>query len=86
MADNNNKAEECLRKALAMEPENSGYMLGLAYFLIDKDRNINEGIELADKVIKKNPDAMSSLHIKGWALYKQGKYRKHLNSFRKAGI
>ena len=67
-----------------MEPENSGYMVGLAYFLIDKDRNINEGIELADKVLKKNPDAIASLHTKGWALYKQGKYMEALELLQKS--
>ena len=84
MAGDNNKAEECLRKALAMEPENSGYMVGLAFFLIDKDRNINEGIELADKVLNRNPDAITSLHIKGWALYKQGKYMEALELLQKS--
>jgi tetratricopeptide (TPR) repeat protein/TolB-like protein len=84
MAGNNNKTEECLRKALAMEPKNGGYIANLAYFLIDKDRNLNEGIELADKVLKKNPDAINALHNKGWALYKQGKYMEALELLQKS--
>ena len=31
-------------------------MNNLAYFLIDKDRNINEGLELVDKALKISPD------------------------------
>ena len=47
----------------------------LAYFLIDKDRNINEGLELVDKALKLSPDNYNYLHTKGWGLYKQGKYQ-----------
>jgi tetratricopeptide (TPR) repeat protein len=84
MAGNYDKEEECLRKALALEPENGGLMVSLAYFLIEKDRNINEGIELVDKVLKKYPDAMNPLSIKGWGLYKQGKYQEALDLLQKS--
>ncbi len=39
------KAEKYYRKALSLEPENPERMNNLAYFLIDNDRNINEGME-----------------------------------------
>jgi Tfp pilus assembly protein PilF len=72
------KAEEYYRKALSLDPENRNIMNYLGYFLIDKDVNINEGLELAEKVLKLNPDAMNASHNKGWALYKQGKYQEAL--------
>jgi len=72
------KAEEYYRKALSLDPENRNRMNSLGYFLIDKDVNINEGLELAEKVLKLNPDAMNASHNKGWALYKQGKYQEAL--------
>lgn len=84
MAGNDDEAEKCLRKALAMEPENKVYMSNLAYFLIDKDKTVNEGIELADKVLKENPEAVGALHSKGWALYKQGKYIEALDVLQKS--
>jgi tetratricopeptide (TPR) repeat protein len=70
------KAEECYRQALSSEPENSARVDNLAYFLIDKDRNVNEGLELIDKALGLSPDDYSFLHTKGWGLYKQGKYNE----------
>jgi Tfp pilus assembly protein PilF len=69
-----NKAEEYYRKALSVLPKSPSLMNNLAYFLIDKDRNINEGMELVNKGLELNPDEYSFLHTKGWGLYKQGKY------------
>jgi hypothetical protein len=40
----------------------------LAYFLIDKDLNINEGIELVDNALELSADHYSFLHTKGWGL------------------
>ena len=48
----------------------------LAYFLIDKDRNIIEGLELVDDALKQSPDNYNYLHTKGWGLFKQGKYQE----------
>ena len=45
------KAEEYYRQALSLEPESPGRLNNLAYFLIDKDRNINEGLKLVDKAL-----------------------------------
>jgi uncharacterized protein HemY len=53
-------------------------MNDLAYFLIDKDRNTNEGVQLIDRVLKFRPDNFNFLHTKGWGLYKQGKYQEAL--------
>jgi tetratricopeptide (TPR) repeat protein len=75
-ADILDKAEENFRKALSFEPENPDRLNYLAYFLIDKNRNINEGLEFADKLVKLSPDNQSYLHTKGWGLFKQGKYRE----------
>jgi tetratricopeptide (TPR) repeat protein len=71
-----NKVEKYYRQALSLEPENLLRINNLAYFLIDKDRNINEGLELVDKALELNPDNYGSLHGKGWGLYKQGKYQE----------
>jgi len=72
------KAEENYRRALLLESENPVRMNNLAYFLINKNRNIDEGLELADKALKSNPENFTYLHTKGWGLYKQGKYREAL--------
>jgi len=71
-----NKAEEYYRQALLLTPENPQYMYYLAYFLIDKDRDINEGLKLVEKALVLNPDNYEYLDTKGWGLYKQGKYKE----------
>ena len=70
------KAEESHRKALALEPDSTDRMNSLAYFLIDKDRNVNEGLGLADILLKVSPENYNYLHTKGWGLYKQRKYEE----------
>jgi tetratricopeptide (TPR) repeat protein len=70
------KAETYYREALLLEPDNPSRMNNLAYFLIGKDQNINEGLELADKALELSPDHYNYLDTKGWGLYKQGKYQE----------
>jgi tetratricopeptide (TPR) repeat protein len=72
------KAEEYYRKALSLEPEKPLRMNDVAYFLIDKDRNLKEGMELVNKALELNPEDYNYMHTKGWGLYKQGKYKEAL--------
>jgi tetratricopeptide (TPR) repeat protein len=81
MLDN---AEKYYHQALSLEPENPVIINTLAYFLIDKDRSINEGMELVEKALKLRPDNYSYLHCKGWGLYKQGKYQEALDILQKS--
>ena len=73
-ADILDKAEEYYRKALLLDLENPERLNTLAYFLIDKDRNVIEGLELVEKALELRPDHYDYLHTKGWGLYKMGKY------------
>ena len=78
------KAEEYFRQALSLESASPVRMNALAYFLIDKDRNINEGLEFVDKALKLSPDSYYVLHTKGWGLYKKGKYQEALDILQKS--
>jgi len=78
------QAEINIRKSFASAPEDPGIMNFLAYILIDKDRNINEGLELADKALKLSPEDYDCLHTKGWGLYKQGRYQEALETLQKS--
>jgi tetratricopeptide (TPR) repeat protein len=78
------KAEEYRRKALALEPENWVRMNNLAYILIDKERNSEEGLELIDRALKLSPNTYNLYHWKGWGFYKQGKYKEALELLEKA--
>lgn len=78
------KAEEINRQALSLEPENPARMNSLAWFLINEDRNINEGLEIIDKALELKPDEAYYLDTKGWGLYKQGKYKEALEFLEKS--
>jgi Tfp pilus assembly protein PilF/TolB-like protein len=69
-------AEEYYRQVHLLEPENPEMMNQLAYFLIDRDRNINEGLELVGKALVLSPENYEYLDTKGLGLYKQGKYQE----------
>ena len=78
------KAEEYYRRALSLQPENPNIMNSLAWLLIDKEININEGLELVDKTLELNPDNSAILDTKGWGLFKLGKYKEALELIEKA--
>lgn len=77
------KAEEYYRKALSLE-HNGNRLNDLAYFLVDKDRNVNEGMEFVAKALNIEPDNYSYLHTRGWGLFKQGKYDEALEILQKS--
>jgi len=83
-ADLPEKAEEYYRQALWSEPENPWMLYLLARFLIEKDRNINEGLELIDKALKINPQSSYFFDSKGWGLYKQSRYNEALECLEKS--
>ena len=78
------KAEEYYRKVLSSAPERPARMNNLAWFLIDNDRNINEGLDLIDNALKLEPDNYIYLDTKGWGLFKQGKYQEALEFLEKS--
>jgi tetratricopeptide (TPR) repeat protein len=78
------KAEEYYRMAFTLDSANSDRINDLAWFLIDKDRNISEGLDLVDRRLDLSPEDFYSLYTKGFGLYKQGKYREALNIFQKS--
>jgi TolB-like protein/Tfp pilus assembly protein PilF len=79
-----NKGEEYYRLAHSLEPEDTVWTNNLAYFLIDKQRNINEGLELVDKALNLQPENYNYLHTKGWGLYRQGKSEESLEILQKS--
>ena len=78
------KAEEYFRMAIDMEPEIAYWYYYLAWHLIDKDRDIDEGLELINKALELSPEyERLFLDCKGWGLYKQGKYEEALELLEK---
>jgi tetratricopeptide (TPR) repeat protein len=83
-ADIPDKAEKYYREAVAKEPDKPLRMNNLAWFLIENNRNINEGLELINKALDINPDNYLFFDTKGWGLYKQGKYKEALEFLNKS--
>jgi len=75
-ADYPERAEECYRQAQKAEPESIEWINNLGFFLIDNDRNIDEGLGLIENVLISRPDNYRLLDSKGWGLYKKGKYQE----------
>lgn len=72
------EAESYYRKAIEQEPDNLNWKNDFAWFLVDKEVNIEEGLELVEEVLDYAPEYWPALDTKGWGLYKQGKYEEAL--------
>jgi len=68
------QAEIHYRKAIEINPQIVYHKYMLAQFLINNGININEGMELVEKKLATDPTNELALKLKGWGLYKQGKY------------
>ena len=78
------KSEEYFRKALSLEPEKPARLNSLGWFLINTNRNIDEGLEMVDKALKLSPDNYTFLDCKGWGLYKKKQYQAALELLQKS--
>jgi tetratricopeptide (TPR) repeat protein len=67
------QAEKIYRRALAINPQNFDLMNDLASLLISNNINIAEGMELAKRALKNNPENGNYLYTYGLGLYKQDK-------------
>lgn len=72
------RAESSYRKAIELEPENPDVIHDLAWFLIDKEINVDEGLKLVEISLELDPDNYHYLDTKGWGLSKQGRHTEAL--------
>jgi tetratricopeptide (TPR) repeat protein/TolB-like protein len=77
-------AEIFYRQALSYEPDNPGWLNNLAWLLIEKNRDVSEGLQLVDRALGSDPSNYLYLDCKGWGLYRQGKYREALDLLEKS--
>lgn len=83
-SDNIGKAEKNLRDAYALQPDDPGIINSLAYLLIDKELNTEEGLGLAREGLRIKPDDHYLLHTLGWGLAKSGRYNEALDILNKS--
>lgn len=70
------KAEECYRKALALEPDKPEKVMALANFLMENKIDLDDVQQLMDKAIALASDSVvryNCYDTKGWAKYLQGR-------------
>jgi len=72
------RAEEHFRKAYNLDPENRDMIFNLIWVLIRSGINVEEGLELSQKSLKKYPDNNFLLWMNGLALHKSGKHDEAL--------
>jgi tetratricopeptide (TPR) repeat protein len=70
------QSEFHIRKAFQMDPKNQTSIFYLAYFLIDYNVNVDEGLELVNKSLEIKPNSRILILLKGIGKYKQGKYEE----------
>jgi len=73
------KAEAYYRDAIKKDPDDPYWVYEFAWFLIDKEIDIEEGLALAEGILEKYPEHWPSIDAKGWALYKLGRSEEALN-------
>ena len=78
------EAESKFRQGLQLDPLNPERMANLAWFLIDNDINIDEGMDLINKALEHNTESWYNLDTKGWGLFKQGRYEEALDVLKDA--
>ncbi len=78
------EAEINYRHALKLYPGTPRVLNNMAWFLINNDINVNEGVELIQKALELEPDNWYYLDTKGWGLYKQGRYEEALKILKDA--
>ncbi len=64
------------RQALTKNPSDDYKKFLLAWILIDKNIDLEEGLNLIDNALKSEPDNSLFLDAKGWGLFKLGRYQE----------
>jgi TolB-like protein len=77
------EAELHFRKSYELDPQISSRIYQLARFLIENDINVNEGMELIRQGLEIQHDYEFLLQLKGWGLYKQGRYEESVQLLNK---
>jgi tetratricopeptide (TPR) repeat protein len=71
-------------KAIELNPTDADALNGYAWILIDKDIDIDEGVERVKKALVLSPDDPNYEDTLAWGLYKRGRYKEALELLQKA--
>ncbi|MEX0684788.1 MAG: tetratricopeptide repeat protein [Balneolales bacterium] len=74
--DNWEEAYESYENALTYDSDNDVTLNNYAYYLLERDKNIEEAKAMAQKALAIKPDNASYLDTMGWIYFKLGDYEK----------
>ncbi len=78
------KAEPNFKKALELFPDQPQVLNYLGYSWIDKDMNLEEGLDLIRKAVELRPSDGYIVDSLGWAFYKLGRYPEAVTELERA--
>ncbi|MCL2872064.1 MAG: tetratricopeptide repeat protein [Betaproteobacteria bacterium] len=78
------EAEQHLRAALKLKPDEAFVQNALGYTLVDHQINIEEGAALIEKALASMPDDGAILDSMGWARYRQGRTEEAVHYLQQA--
>ncbi len=73
-----------LREIIERQPNNVQALNALGYTLVDRTKQIAEGVKLVERAYKLNTNDPAITDSMGWAYYRQGRYQDALRLLRKA--
>jgi len=83
-AESYEQAEYYYRKAYSLKPDNYVLLGEFSLFLIDRDINLDEGMEYITALVEEHPENATFLYTYGLGLYKKGEYQKAKEVLQKA--
>jgi tetratricopeptide (TPR) repeat protein len=77
-------AEQDLKKALALKPDEPDILNYLGYSWIDRGEQVEQGKAMIEKALATKPDSGAIVDSLGWAYYKLGDYEKSVQQLERA--
>jgi len=73
------QADSYYRDAIKQDPDNPYWAYEFAWFLIENEIDVPEGLKLAEKILADSPEYWPAIDAKGWALHKLGRSEEALD-------
>lgn len=77
-------AEQALQKGLALDADNPDLLNFLGYGWIERDRNLDEALNMVQRALIRRPDSGAIMDSVGWGHYRKGDYAQALEWIEKA--
>ena len=78
------KAEKDFRKALELSPDQPQVLNYLGYSWVDKNENLQEGLDMIRKAVELRPNDGYIIDSLGWAYYRLGRYDEAVEQLERA--